>query len=312
MLTTTEARRAVSEAPKPRRLSLINTATLQVASHPQSPAFSAPSHSEHHHSPPQYRDDALTGTPGALSFRRTLARPSTLHRHRARRPPRHGPRAVRRPCRVHSPLPARKGPAMLAGITSRSPPARPPPRHAHRPLRTPGAAPVSYPMHAIFPVHAVVLAAHCAKLPRLSPSVPAGSSRTASATLHVLPLTLPSPHAFAILHAFTYTHRLAPALAALLTLPAFLASFSYHGRSGEELTHPTLLATLASPPALHALAAHLCAASSSDLAALIRHAGHVKELWQDMVPLGVSDPELWDALDLAWEVVLGVLNLAAQ
>jgi len=40
-------------------------------------------------------------------------------------------------------------------------------------------------------------------------------------------------------------------------------------------------------------------------------AGHVKELWQDMVALGLNDPELWDTLDLAWEIVLGALNLAA-
>ncbi|KAJ6552196.1 hypothetical protein DFH09DRAFT_1366325 [Mycena vulgaris] len=112
--------------------------------------------------------------------------------------------------------------------------------------------------HTILSVHVVVLAAHCAKLPRLPPWAPAGSSRAASATLTILPLALPSPHAFAILHGFMYTHRLAP---------AFLTSARSWG---------------------------------------------MQELWQDMVALGVYDPELWDALDLAWEVGLGVLNLAAQ
>ncbi|KAJ6565613.1 hypothetical protein DFH09DRAFT_1473835, partial [Mycena vulgaris] len=152
------------------------------------------------------------------------------------------------------------------------------------PLRAfPGAPPVSYPTHAFFPLPAVVLAVHCAKHPRLPPSAPSGLSRTASATL-------PSPHAFAILYAFMYTHRLAPALAALLPLLLL------------ELTHATLLATLAtlvSPPALHALGSHLCAASSSNLSALMGHAGHVKELWEDMVALSVYDPELWDAPHLA-------------
>jgi hypothetical protein len=38
---------------------------------------------------------------------------------------------------------------------------------------------------------------------------------------------------------------------------------------------------------------------------------HVKEVWQDMVALGLYDPQLWDAIDLAWEVILGALNLAA-
>ncbi|KAJ6573033.1 hypothetical protein DFH09DRAFT_1261028 [Mycena vulgaris] len=310
----------------------------QVASYPQSPAFSAPSHREHHRerdSRPRYRDDAPT--PGTLSLPRTLARPPFTDIARdallAAAPDlsnvpaefiRHGLRA--------------KAPQMLAGITALAPSHLPTsiprshlPAALNVPLRaSPGAAPVSYPTHAlaiapvakgksgerdvahtIFPVHAVVLAAHCAKLPRLPPSAPSG--RTASATLPVLPLTLPSPHAFAIIHTFMYTHRLAPALTALLPLPpAFLASASSRGRSGEELTHATLLATLASPPALHALASHLCASASSNLSTLMGHAGHVKELWQDMVALGMYDPELWDALDLAWEVVLGALNLAAQ
>jgi hypothetical protein len=31
-----------------------------------------------------------------------------------------------------------------------------------------------------------------------------------------------------------------------------------------------------------------------------------------MVALGLCDPELWDTVDLAWEVVLGALNLAAS
>jgi len=30
-----------------------------------------------------------------------------------------------------------------------------------------------------------------------------------------------------------------------------------------------------------------------------------------MVALGLHDPELWDTVDLAWEIVLGALNLAA-
>ncbi|KAJ6491483.1 hypothetical protein DFH09DRAFT_1453377 [Mycena vulgaris] len=49
-----------------------------------------------------------------------------------------------------------------------------PPRSPSPCVRPLGAAPVSYPMHMIFPVHAVALAAHCAKIPRLPPSTPAG------------------------------------------------------------------------------------------------------------------------------------------
>ncbi|KAJ6565508.1 hypothetical protein DFH09DRAFT_1314806 [Mycena vulgaris] len=227
---------------------------------------------------PRYRNDA--STPGALSLPPTLARPpfTDIGRHAllAAAPElsglpaeliRHGLRA--------------KPPQMLAGIAALAPshlPTSLPRSHLPAALSVPLRAPPGkggerVAVHTIFPVQAVVLAAHYAKLPRLAPSAPGGSSRTASATLPVLPPTLPSPHAFAIFYAFMYTRRLAPALAALLPLPpAFLSSSSSHGHSGEELTHATLRATLAPPPALHALAAPLCASSSNSFSALMDHA----------------------------------------
>ena len=75
---------------------------------------------------------------------------------------------------------------------------------------------------------------------------------------------------------------------------------------------PDILAhTLRTPAALHPLQHHLIAACGGNVAALMDHAAHVKELWQDMVALGVYDPALWDALDLAWEVVLGGMGRCA-
>ncbi|KAJ7441238.1 hypothetical protein FB451DRAFT_1441438 [Mycena latifolia] len=201
---------------------------------------------------------------------------------------------------------------MLAGIQALAPshvPQALPRSHLPLALTVPlrasaGPAPPSYPTHAltiaaapakgshlerdaphaIFPVHAVVLAAHCAKLPHLLPMPPPAPSRAASATLPILLLTLPSPQAFAILHAFLYTHRLAPALAALLPLPPRSSSPSRMPRSPPRSTAP--------PRAMRSRPT--C------------------ELWQDMVALSMYDAELWDALDLAWEVVLGALNLATQ
>lgn len=118
----------------------------------------------------------------------------------------------------------------------------------------------------------------------------------------VLPLSLPSPAAFSILHQFMYHHRLDTVLKALIPLPSqFL----------HNLSHQTVQSTMASPNMLHQLSSYLCSSAASNIGALTTHAAHVKELWQDMVALGLHDPELWDAVDLAWEVVLGALNLAA-
>ncbi|KAJ7814911.1 hypothetical protein B0H14DRAFT_2849224 [Mycena olivaceomarginata] len=293
---------------------------FQVASHPA--AF----HLREKRDPPAHR------RPQAIQFPRTLARPPFTDISRdalaAAAPElaavptdfiRHGLRA--------------KEPHMQAGIAALAPshlPASLPRDRLPPALRIPlcapppGApAPPSYPTHAlaiglpvsksspsaadapqaVFPVHAVVLAAHCAKLPRL-PRLPP-SSRSSSITLPVLPLALPSPQAFAILHAYMYTHRIDAALGALLPLPpAFLASLA-----AAQDPAVVLAAALAQPSTRHALSVHLLAAAGTSLSALIAHTGHVKELWQDMVALGVYDPALWAAVDLAWEVVLGALNI---
>lgn len=99
-----------------------------------------------------------------------------------------------------------------------------------------------------------------------------------------------------------YHHRLDVVLKALFPLPSqFLHNLSHH----------TVQSTLASGNLLHQLSTYLCSSASSNLQTLTTHAAHVKELWQDMVALGLHDPELWDTVDLAWEVVLGALNLAA-
>ncbi|KAJ7736785.1 hypothetical protein DFH07DRAFT_927754 [Mycena maculata] len=155
-------------------------------------------------------------------------------------------------------------------------------------------------MHLIFPIHALVLAAHCSKLPQLPPPAPRAA---ASVHLPVLPLALPSAPAFSILLAFMYAHRLDAVLSALFPVPPpFL----------RKLTHKTVRAALQSGADLHLLSAHLCTASGASVQVLMTHTAHVKELWQDMVALGIDDAALWDTVELAYEIVLGALNLAVM
>ena len=152
----------------------------------------------------------------------------------------------------------------------------------------------------LFPIHSIVLASQCSSIPRLPSSSPPSSSK-----LHapVLPLALPSPAAFQVIHAYLYNHSLGGVLQALFPLPSGFV---------QSLSHNTVQSTLASGTTLHQLSSYLCSSAGSSLQVLTTHAAHIKELWQDMVALGLCDPELWDTVDLAWEVVLGALNLAAS
>ncbi|KAF7366838.1 hypothetical protein MSAN_00942300 [Mycena sanguinolenta] len=153
----------------------------------------------------------------------------------------------------------------------------------------------------VFPVHAVVLAAHCAKLLPLPPALAFSHS---GLTLPVLPITLPSPPAFAILHAWIYTGRLDAALGSLLPLPsAFLAFFAASS------LHFSSRSSASSSRTHDIVPAHPSSTTSAggNVATRLSHAAHVNELWQDMVVPGVYDAGLWDA----WEVVLGGMGRCA-
>ena len=42
--------------------------------------------------------------------------------------------------------------------------------------------------------------------------------------------------------------------------------------------------------------------------ALLTHAMGINGLWRNTVALGICDDQLWDILDLSWEVVIGALE----
>ncbi|KAI0058910.1 hypothetical protein BV25DRAFT_1829668 [Artomyces pyxidatus] len=133
----------------------------------------------------------------------------------------------------------------------------------------------------LIPTHAIVLATHCAHLPRLPPA-----QRNSSTP--VVSLTVPAAAAFAPLHTFLVSRRGDQFVAALLLvqLPA-----------GADARH---------------LARHLATSAAGDaLSALMARARAVHAVWQNACALGVSDSEMWAALDFAWEAVLGAMHLVA-
>lgn len=79
----------------------------------------------------------------------------------------------------------------------------------------------------------------------------------------------------------------------------------------QNLTHQAVRAALQSPDTLHQFSVRLCQHTGGNLSKLMGLTTRVKDLWQDLVSLGLYEPELWDTVDLAWEILLGSLNLAA-
>ncbi|KAJ3782002.1 hypothetical protein GGU10DRAFT_364902 [Lentinula aff. detonsa] len=266
------------------------------------------------------RDSQVSSSSSSVQLPRTLARPEFIEV---------SPTAIAAaaPELVNVPLGYirrrlwSEAPQMMAGLSSLAPshvPGSLPRSHLPPSLSIPLRAPLSpvtptYPTHVLavsssksshdtqaimVPVHSLVLAAQCARLPELrTPNAPV------SHTLHlpVIPMSIPSPAAFTILHSFMYDHRLDRVLEALFPVPSsFLANLSHSG----------IRATMSSGQALHQLSLYLCEASGQNLQTLTTYTARVKGMWQDMVALGLFDTELWDTLDLAWDIVLGAMNLA--
>ncbi|KAJ6565586.1 hypothetical protein DFH09DRAFT_1473745 [Mycena vulgaris] len=198
------------------------------------------------------------------------------------------------------------------------------------PLRaSPGAAPVSYPMHARHRARCRRERGRGARRGAFHLSRTRGRAgrapreATAPAALHARgflpdrardaprpPADASSSRAFAILHVFMHTHRLAPVLAALLPLPLPLPS----SRPLLTLAHRTGKSS-PTQPSSRALASHLCASSSNFLSALMGHACHVKELWQDMIP-SCGTRSIWreavGGVEFGSAVGRGVMRTAAS
>ncbi|KAI0772939.1 hypothetical protein BD413DRAFT_473910 [Trametes elegans] len=176
----------------------------------------------------------------------------------------------------------------------------------------------------LYPASALVLAAHCSLLPPL-PKGLSSNGRRAGLTLPVIPLTIPSPEAFPLLHTYLHTMRpdtllasLVPALASALPSAsgAGPSAGSGHGH-GHGTGKAVYVAQFSSERLLrlaHGLAGTAVghAGPQGAITVLMAHVKLINGLWQNVCALGVCDAELWGVLDLAWEVVLAALTKVAE
>lgn len=157
---------------------------------------------------------------------------------------------------------------------------------------------------ALIPSHDIVLASHCAllaRIPATRQTVPAGQH-----SLPLLPLGVPVPAAFSTLHVYLYTHDLGALFRTLL--PCLPSSFI----SALTSSPGTLQSTLSNSKQMHQLASHVLsqAPAANTAQFLMGQSQHISGLWKNTVALGVNDNNLWDAIDLAWDIVFNALNMA--
>ena len=139
---------------------------------------------------------------------------------------------------------------------------------------------------SLFPVHAIILAAHCARLPPFPPS----SSRTpaeagSKITFPVTPFFIPNPETFPIILHYLYTKRVDRLFSALLPLPL---------QSGK--------------PSIDELSRTY--SSTFTVQALLYHAARVHGLWSNVAALGIFDERLSQVIEVAWDVLLKALAVS--
>ncbi|KAA1474632.1 hypothetical protein DENSPDRAFT_841252 [Dentipellis sp. KUC8613] len=178
-----------------------------------------------------------------------------------------------------------------------------PPSHVLAIFTSPNSKHPASDTALLLPTHHIVLAANCSLLPRLPISRPQARAN-GTAALPVIPLTVPTAEAFAPLHAFLVSHRLDRFVCALLPVPPAMLSSARPG--GSSPANP--LSHVSKPQ----LATYLATASKGDrMSALMGLTRTVSAVWRNACALGVFDRDMWAALDLAWEVILGAMNMVA-
>ena len=138
----------------------------------------------------------------------------------------------------------------------------------------------------LYPVHAIIFATQCASLPPFPHSHPTTPAEAGGKlTLPVLPLLIPSPSTFPIINEYLYTKCVDRIYAVLLPISVPGARRSTHHFS------------------------ETCAATFT-VQALLSYADRVHGLWANVEALGVFDERLSQAMEMAWEVLLGALMIS--
>ncbi|KAE9403695.1 hypothetical protein BT96DRAFT_814629 [Gymnopus androsaceus JB14] len=151
----------------------------------------------------------------------------------------------------------------------------------------------------LYPVHALLMASHCARLGPFAPSpttdqIPTPASNPSTITLPVRPMCLPSPETFPVLLNYLYLRRQE------VLFDAFLPT----GLSFEFVDNCNSTE--------HVISLGKDFGTKFNASTLLRHVKVIQGIWSNACVLGVFDEGLWAAIDSCYEVLLNVLAIGTS
>lgn len=143
----------------------------------------------------------------------------------------------------------------------------------------------------LYPVHSLVLKAHCAHLPVPPPAYPPPQHVNGEQTLQlpVWSICLPSPQTYPALSVYLYTKNVQRLMRSLLPIAVPEDLRDAPGRTkefGQQL------------------------GEKFPVTVIVRYTFLIHGLWQNMCALGIFDKDLWDALDAVWNTILFAMSVA--
>ncbi|KZT64111.1 hypothetical protein DAEQUDRAFT_718573 [Daedalea quercina L-15889] len=168
------------------------------------------------------------------------------------------------------------------------------------------------------PIHAVVLAAHCGRLPADMPKsrprpppgkiIYAGGEIANGYRIPLVPFCVPEPEAFEPLVRYMYTHDTDELLNELVRMKV---PFDVSGnRTPLYASNPSLRQGVAQNQRLNRIASECFAYHDGDVSQMYQQAMFIEGFRRNAVAVAMSDEDMWETLQLAWEAVVRAMTWA--
>ncbi|KAG9051587.1 hypothetical protein FS837_004097 [Tulasnella sp. UAMH 9824] len=151
----------------------------------------------------------------------------------------------------------------------------------------------------LYPVHALVLGAHCARLPPFPVPADTDSAEAgASTTFPIVPITLPHAESFPIIFDYLYTKNFARFVSSLIPLPPSSTATTEDGKPlNPDQKFQRVVEALV---------------QTYSMGALLEKMKFVHGVWSNVFKLGISEEGVWKCMNTAWTALVRALVKARE